>query len=313
MKTKATIISIIITGVILLSIAAFTTGTKDDQNLKFSVPVKVTNGQIENKTIEPIYFQPVGEKCSFKIDINGNSQFLSKIKITTSSPDSEPVYSVTSDNAVLDTGDLNVENKGIFVSIEPEIKSGLSLEDSEYPLSYTIILKSRNDSFFGNIFYILVAIEMTGFAVLILYLTNRNIDKEFDEMQLKTRGAVAVNALIITICVAFGMGCIAMTANNFPLSIFDSCFVITMTGLFSFMFLSDIHGAFVGLRGKRTPLTILYIAVGIFQLLASGIIPGGKPFDIVLFVIGICFLTLGIEMVIKTMIDKKEAMADEES
>ena len=313
MKTKATIISIIIIAVILLSVAAFTTGTKDQQTLKFSIPAKVTNGQIEDIHIEPIRFDPVGEKCSFKIDIHGNVQFLSKIKISTDSPDSEPVYKVTSDNAVLDTGDLAVENKSIYISIEPEIKSGLNLEDSEYPLSYTIILKSESGSFYDSIRFFLYALTMTGFSILILFLANRNINKEFDEMQLKARGTVAMNALIVTICVSFGLGVIAMTTDRFPLTIFESGFIITMTGLFSFMLLADIHDAFIGYKTKRKPLTILYIAIGIFDILISGILPGGKPFDIVMFVCGICFLILGIEMIIKGLIDKKEAMADEES
>lgn len=73
------------------------------------------------------------------------------------------------------------------------------------------------------------------------------------------------------------------------------------------------------MRGKRTPLAIAFIIVGIIDLIVFVsnivlIVNGGKTENTISSLVqGICCVAIGGEMIIKNIQDRKEALADEES
>lgn len=318
MKTKATILSIIISIVTIFFITLFTSAKSNEQTLQFSNPVTVENNTITSKNPNPIYFEPVGEKCCFTIDISGMDQFISNIKITTGSPENEPVYKTSAVNTTLSTGEINVDNKSIFVVIEPEIKEK-TLENEEYLISYTVILKSYNSSGMPDVMSFIVASLIIIFEAFIIFMVNKNADKDYDERQLKARGSAAMNALIVTIIVAFGIGAISRTTDNFPLSVYEVGFIVCLTGVLTFLIIADLNDAFIGLRGKRFPLALVYTIVGVMELLMSGFynlifkVGAGHELSVVTFISGLYFTVLGVEMIVHGIIEKKEAKEDEES
>ena len=116
MKTKTTIVSIIISVAIIIGITVFTASKMDDQTVSFSIPVTVENNEIHTSLLNPIYFNPVGETCSFKIDIQGADEFISNIKIMTVSPADEPIYKASATNTTISTGELKVEDKPVLTA-----------------------------------------------------------------------------------------------------------------------------------------------------------------------------------------------------
>lgn len=318
MKTKTTILSIIISAVTILCITFFTSAKSNEQTLQFSEPVTVKDNVITSQNPNPIYFEPVGEKCSFTIDIAGMDQFISNIKIVTGSTDNEPVYKTSATNTTISTGEINVDNKSIYVVIDPEIKEK-TLEDSEYLISYTVILKSVPSAGTPNVITFAAAILIIVFEAFIIFMVNKNANKDYDERQLKARGSAAMNALIVTIIIAFGIGAISRTTDNFPLSVYEVGMIVCLTGVLTFLINADINDAFIGLRGKRFPLALVYTIVGVIELLMSGFynlifkVGVGHELSVVTFITGLYFTLLGIEMIVHGIIEKKEAKEDEES
>ena len=320
MKTKiTTAVSLIITIALIACIAMFASKKQNDQTLSFSEPVNVRNGQIYKTIIEPIYFNPVGKTCEFTVDISGMDDFISNISIETFPAGSEPIYSASATNTTIKTGVLDVDDKGIFVMIEPELRQGAEVEDSEYLIHYTIVLHAEGSSTFRNGLILLATLFMIAFAVMMLILVNKNADKEFDERQLKARGVAAMNALIVTLVTAMGIAIIGRSVDNFPLSTFEIGILICLTGAFVFLINADITDAFFGMKGKRFPLAIIYTIVGFMNLMMSGIyglifnVGTGHELSVVSLISGVYFTLVGIEMIVKGIIEKKEAKEDEES
>ena len=319
MKTKTTIVSIIISVAIIIGITVFTSSKMDDQTVQFSIPVTVENNEIHTSLLNPIYFNPVGETCSFKIDIQGADEFISNIKIMTVSPADEPIYKASATNTTISTGELKVEDKGIFVMIDPEIKGGASLEDSEYLIRYVVILHADGPSAVGNGLIILVAVFIIAFAVMMLIMVNKKPQKEFDERQMRARGIAAMNALIVALIVSLGIGLLARTSDSFPLSTYECGIIICLTGAFTFLINADMTDAFIGMKGKRFPLAIIYTVVGLMELLMSGFyslifnVGFGHELSVVTFVSGLFFTGMGIFMIFKGIRERKEAKEDEES
>lgn len=318
MKNKTTILSIIISVLTIACITLFTSAKQNEQNLQFSTPVTVEDNRITSEAPAPIYFEPVGEKCSFTIDISGMDQFISNIKIVTASPDNEPVYKTSATNTTISTGEIYVNNKSIYLVIDPEIKEK-TLADEEYLISYSIILKTVSTSKGPAIMTIVTALFIIIFEVFVIFMVNKNANKDYDERQLKARGSAAMNALIVTIIVACGIGLIARTTDNFPLSVYEVGMIVSLTGILTFLINADINDAFIGMRGKRAPLAIVYTIVGVMELLMSGFyglifnVGVGHELSVVTFISGLYFTLLGIEMIIHGIIEKKEAKEDEES
>ena len=319
MKKTSTIVSIVITAAIIIGVALFTSSKEGDQTVQFSMPVTVKDNEIQTELLNPIYFNPVGETCSFTIDIQGMDDFISNVRITTVSPADEPIYKTSATNATISTGELNVEDKGIFVMIDPELKSGAAVEDNDFLIHYVVILHADSPSATGTMLNIVICLFIVVFAVIMLVMVNRNKQKDYDERQMRARGSAAMNALIVTIIVAFGMGVLARTADSFPLTMYEAGLIICLTGAFTFLINADLNDAFIGMKGRRLPFAIIYTIVGLMQLLMSGFfklifkVGFGSELGIVAFVAGIYFTAVGIFMIIKAICEKKEAKEDEES
>ena len=209
-----------------------------------------------------------------------------------------------------------MKNKAMTVSLITAIVMTVSLT------VMTIVNEVRYNpevTFFGGVLFFLVGFELIGGAILLIVLGTKGSDKQLDERQLKARGEVAIYTLLSTMMISFAIAIISNMSENFPLNTTDCGMVIGFTSLYTFLISSDINGAFISYKGKRTPLAVIYLVTGFICLLFSGCLPIVLPkyfsndFNISIFILSILVLTLGIEMIIKGIIEKKEALADEES
>ena len=317
MKIKATLIAIIISVAVIASVSMITASKQNDQTVHYTQTITVKNGQIENTVNKSTYFNPVGDKCSFMIGISGPDEFITDVKIITEMPNNEPIYKASATNTTLSTGELNVNDKGIFVMITPELKNGASLEYEDYSISYTIILHSEGTSGFRNGMIFVVAAAILAFAVFVIISVNRSYNKEYDERQIRVRGAAAMNALLVTVISLFGIGFISYTVENFSFTVYECAIMVTMIGVATFSIIADINDAYIGIKGKRFPLAIVFTLVGLMNLLMSGFyklvfdMGTGSELKVSSFVTGICLFVMGIEMIIKGISEKRQAKAEE--
>ncbi|MCR4669607.1 MAG: hypothetical protein K5643_00295 [Saccharofermentans sp.] len=315
MKKKSRIITMIISIAIIILLAIATGLKNNDQTSTVTIPVTVRNNKVEKALMNPVYFNPVGENCSYTIDIEGPDNLVANIKIMTASVNSETVYTGQAANSTVKTGDICVFDKGMFVLIDPDIKEGATLEDSEYQIRCGIILDSYGHSFFGIAMLIIVTAFFIAACVGISFLANRNTDREFDERMVKARGTTAFNALLITIVVSLALPALSTITGQQPFDPMESGIIIGLTGILAFIIQADLNDAFVGMKDKRMPLAIIYTVVGSLEIIISIIESVMVKSNVQLYTMisGIFFFAMGIEMIVKTILDKKEAMADEES
>ena len=314
MAKKSRIITMIvsISVIILLSIA---TGLKNnDQTKSISIPVKVRDNRVEKNLMEPVYFTPAGENCGYTIDIEGPEGLEYNIRIMTAAIDSKTVYSGKSGNDTVKTGSLTVFDNGTLVMVDPEVKEGTQVSNAEYDVRCTVILDSYGNSLWSISMLVIVTLCFIAACVGLAFLGNRNVDKDFDERQVKIRGTAAFNGLLVTILVALALPTLSTLTGRDPFEPFEYGIIVCLTGILVFIVQADINDAFIGMKEKRMPLAIIYTVVGLIEIIVSileNIIE--NSIQLYTMISGIFFLAMGIEMIIKGLIDKKEAMADEES
>ena len=174
-------------------------------------------------------------------------------------------------------------------------------------------------TFFGGVLFFLAGLEILGGAVAFIVFSTKGNEKQLDERQLKARGEVALYTLLSTVVVAFSIAILSYLSDSFPLTTCDTAYIISFTGLFTFLISSDINDAFISYKSKRIPLAIIYLVTGLICLVFSGALPFRLPeyfsneFNLSTFVISILALILGVELIIKGILEKREALADEES
>lgn len=325
---KTILTSILITAaVILLFTFMMMIGKPEQQTVNVQIPVKVEDNRIADTAGYPIYFSPVGKKCSIKVTNDLEEGYSVNVKVTASSTDSEPLYVSGATGKTVNTGELNVDGNCFYVILEPVLNDNFTSEDSELLINFWIDLDVTEGSAavsdeWTNIkkgLMIPVALEVIGFAVLILIFINKNVERDYDERQLKARGTVSLYALVITMMIAVGIGFIGEMSGEGLISMGDSGLLIGITGFFAFIILSDMNDAFTGFTKRkvpRVPFTILYVFLGILNLvigISQFITTRYERFNVCSICIGFVILVLGIEMIVKGIRDKKEAMADEES
>ena len=325
---KTILTSIFITAaVILLFTFMVMIGKPEQQTVNVQIPVKIEDNMIADTAVYPIYFSPVGNKCGIKITNDLKEGLSVNVKVTASSPDGEPLYVSGVTDKTVDTGELNVDGNCFYVIFEPVMNENFSASEPELLINFQIDLDvtegtaAVSDDWTNakRALMIPVALEVIGFAVLILIFINKNVEKDYDERQLKARGAVSLYALVITMMIAVGIGFVGEISGKGLISMGDGGLIIGVTGFFAFIILSDINDAFTGYTKRkvpRVPFTILYIVLGILNLvigITHFINTSFARFNICSVCIGFVILVLGIEMIIKGIRDKKEAMADEES
>jgi len=209
-----------------------------------------------------------------------------------------------------------MKNKAMMVSLVSTVVITVSI------IVMTIVNELRVNpevTFFGGLLFFLVGLEVLGGAVAFIVFSTKGNEKQLDERQLKARGEVALYTLLSTVVVAFSIAILSNQSESFPLTTCDAAYIISFTGLFTFLISSDINDAFINYKSKRTLLAIIYLITGLVCLVFSGTLPIRLPeyfsneFNLSTLIISVLALILGIELIFKGILEKKEALADEES
>ena len=209
-----------------------------------------------------------------------------------------------------------MKNKAMTVSLVSTVVITVSI------IVMTIVNELRVNpeiTFFGGLLFFLVGLEVLGGAVAFIVFSTKGNEKQLDERQLKARGEVALYTLLSTVVVAFSIAILSNQSDTFPLTTCDAAYIISFTGLFTFLISSDINDAFINYKSKRTLLAIIYLVTGLVCLVLSGALPVRLPkyfsneFNLSTLIISVLALILGIELIVKGIFEKREALADEES
>ena len=312
-KTLAmTVLSIIIVSVVILAAgirSALQPESKD--YMQFSNSVTVTDTGIEHE-IDPIHFEPIGEKVTFDVEIDGPDGIDTEAAIYIGSPDSSSVVKEKisgSGSAKIQVTDA--DGKDLYMKFIPE-NSG-SLAPSSYNLQFK--LKGTSDELKLHSGPLMIAALLLLFGIYVIVTTNRS-ESKYDERQLAARGKAAMNALIIVMMCCFTYGCLSMSVENFPISMYEVGIGSVIVGSTAFAIMCDVNDAFFGLSERRAKFIALSWVMGILALFGAGMtFLGLGRFNEITgtgLVVGICFLILAIELTVKSSIEKKEA-TDEES
>lgn len=209
-----------------------------------------------------------------------------------------------------------MKNKAMTVSLVSTVVITVSI------IVMTIVNELRVNpeiTFFGGVLFFLAGLEVLGGAVAFIVFSTKGNEKQLDERQLKARGEVALYTLLSTVVVAFSIAILSNQSDTFPLTTCDAAYIISFTGLFTFLISSDINDAFINYKSKRTLLAIIYLVTGLVCLVLSGALPVRLPkyfsneFNLSTLIISVLALILGIELIVKGIFEKREALADEES
>ena len=322
MKKKLAIITIIIAGSILWVLTALAVCFRGTQNLAFTDVVKEagSGATYVKHSSSPITFLPVGKECEFEITVDGPEDIIPTISISLESSKAEPIFKTTATNKTIKTGKLNIDNKEIFINYNYEPLAELDF-DKKYAVRYTIELTSGNYAMYNSIMLTLAAVCILPLALSIAYLIslNENNKKAFDERQMKMRGKAAMTTMIVVIATALGLGWFSLIYNDFPLSAYECLMIIAFIGIATFAITADRYDAYMGLSNKRNVFAVMFSIIGIIDLVmffsTLKLIRDGAPVNnrIDSLVQGICCLSIGVEVFIKNIQNKKEALEDEES
>ena len=312
-KTLAsTVISIIIVSVVILAAGircALQPESKD--YMQFKSPVIVTDSGVEYE-LEPIHFEPIGKKVTFDVEIDGPDGIDTEAAIYIGSPESSSgVKEKISGSGSAKIQVTDADGKDLYMKFIPE-NSG-SLAPSSYSLQFK--LKGTSDELKLHSGPLMIAALLLVFGIYVIVTTNRS-ESKYDERQLAARGKAAMNALIIVMMCCFTYGCLSISIENFPISMYEVGIGSVIVGSTAFAIMCDVNDAFFGLSERRAKFIALSWVMGILALLGSGMtFLGLGRFNEITgtgLVVCICFLLLAIELTVKSSIEKKEA-ADEES
>ena len=322
MKKKAAIITIIIAGSILWILTALAVCFRGTQNLAFTDVVKEAGSGVTyvKHSSSPVTFLPVGKECEFEITVDGPEDIIPTISISLESSKAEPIFKTTATNKTIKTGKLNIDNKEIFLNYNYESLPELDF-DKKYSVRYTIELTSGNYAMYNSIMLTLAAVCILPLALSIAYLIslNESNKKAFDERQMKMRGKAAMTTMIVVIATALGLGWFSLIYNDFPLSAYECLMIIAFIGIATFAITADRYDAYMGLSNKRNVFAVMFSIIGIIDLVmfvsTLMLIKNGAQVNnrIDSLVQGICCLSIGVEIFIKNIQNKKEALEDEES
>ena len=312
-KTLAsTVLSIIIVSVVILAAgirSALQPESKD--YIQFSNTVTVTDSGIEYE-IDPIHFEPIGKKVTFEVEIEEPEGMNTVIIIRIGAPNSKSVVIERIDGS--NTAKIKVDDaddKDLYVEFGHEASSSLA------PSSYNVKIKlnGSSDALKLHSTPMMLAALLLVFGIYVIVTTNRN-ESKYDERQLAARGKAAMNALIIVMMCCFTYGCLSISIENFPISMYEVGIGSVIVGSTAFAIMCDVNDAFFGLSERRAKFIALSWVMGILALFGAGMtFLGLGRFNEITgtgIVVGICFLLLAIELTVKSSIEKKEAV-DEES
>lgn len=322
MKKKAAIVTIIITSIIIWVLTALAVEMRQSQTLAYTQTIQEAGSGVDyvKSSLKPITFLPVGKECDLEITTDGPDEINTKVSISLESVKADPIFTAYATNKTISTGTLNVDNKAIFVNFEYENTDNLD-ENRDYSVRIVIELNSGNYNLYNGIMVVVAALCIIPLGISISYLSSleENNKKAYDERQARMRGKAAMSTLIVVILTAMALGLISMIYKGYPLDVYESMMIVVFTGITTFAITADRNDAYTKLKGKRIPFAVAFTIIGIIDLvifisnillIVNGINPSKMISSLVQ---GICCLAIGIEMITKTIKDKKEALADEES
>lgn len=322
MKKKAAIVTIIITSIIIWVLTALAVEMRQSQTLAYTQTIQEAGSGVDyvKSSLKPITFLPVGKECDLEITTDGPDEINTKVSISLESVKADPIFTAYATNKTISTGTLNVDNKAIFVNFEYENTDNLD-ENRDYSVRIVIELNSGNYNLYNGIMVAVAVLCIIPLGISISYLSSleENNKKAYDERQARMRGKAAMSTLIVVILTAMALGLISMIYKGYPLDVYESMMIVVFTGITTFAITADRNDAYTKLKGKRIPFAVAFTIIGIIDLvificnillIVNGINPSKMISSLVQ---GICCLAIGIEMITKTIKDKKEALADEES
>lgn len=225
------------------------------------------------------------------------------------------LFELTSPKAALKEGDTI----RFDLSFKPD--EGESLNDGVHNITYRVkVIREKVFLDTDTIVYAVGALLVAVICFLIFLTGDKRWDRSFDEMQIKYRGRAAMNAFFTSVLISSGyMLCFMFDVIPFDGTTLGVVTIFPALGVFTVY--ADSHDAYNGFKDNapRKELLPLFLVVGIITMtmliaqLASGIVNSEKALEAPrLMAMSSYFLMVGIEMLIKSRSDKKEAALEAE-
>ena len=220
-------------------------------------------------------------------------------------------YMLSSDKASLNEGD-EVTMRLRFKPSEDE-----PIKDGDYFIEYNVkVIRDNIGLNFHTALYSISSILVVVICFGLFFITGRKKYKGFDEMQLKYRGEAALCAFFTCLVILFGfMTCFFL--DVIPFDATTLCTVIFWPSIGVFTIYADSHDAYNVFKENgttRKTIAPLFLVVGIITLgmllsrLVTGLVNSENLMEAPRYMANsLYFLMVGIEMIVKTHSDKKEA------
>ena len=220
-------------------------------------------------------------------------------------------YMLSSDKASLNEGD-EVTIRLRFKPSEDE-----PIKDGDYFIEYNVkVIRDNIGLNSHTALYSISSILVVVICFGLFFITGRKKYKGFDEMQLKYRGEAALCAFFTCLVILFGF-MICFFLDVIPFDATTLCTVIFWPSIGVFTIYADSHDAYNVFKENgttRKTIAPLFLVVGIITLcmllsqLVTGLMNSEKLMEAPRYMANsLYFLMVGIEMIVKTHSDKKEA------
>ncbi|WP_155828031.1 hypothetical protein [Butyrivibrio sp. VCB2006] len=152
------------------------------------------------------------------------------------------------------------------------------------------------------------------FSIIALFVNKKRGVNKYDEMQERVRGVAYKYAFWAVIITEIVFGICAEAGNIIPMGVMTQHFCAIMIGVLVHVVYSVWHDAYIGLNTNPKRYGILCGALAVINLAngirgflnGSMIVDGVLAFPFVNLVIGLVFIIIGVEMLIKKAIDSKQ-------
>lgn len=318
-----TVVSIVIAVAVIIMIGIVTAKKTTNPHLSYGNTVKVENGQIVDDgygTTNMDYFNPIGEKCIYTINISGDPQIISTVKVFTDVTFTDPVLEFECSNITMTSEELDVKDQGMYLVVSRRLNDSMEVKDGEYYVNYSFELEGKGGSEFNNgLVFITVGVIGAFVTFLLIFLNHSmNSNKDYDERQLRMRGIAGLNAMIIAACILMGFGLVDITIGGIPFSVYQVAMITVIVSITVFTLVSDINDAYFGFKQKRIAFTIISGVVAVIQFVSflfNGLLSSEGLFEnlaTVNLVLAVCLAVIFIEMMIKGISEKRAALREAE-
>lgn len=151
-------------------------------------------------------------------------------------------------------------------------------------------------------------------SLIAIFTRKKNGKCKYDEMQERARGIAYKYAFFALIISEIIFGFSEEAGNLIPIEGMTKHFCIIMIGVLVHVSYSIWHNAYIGLNTKPKNYALLCGALAVVNLaiafrgISQGnmIVNGKLDFPFINLVVGLLFITIGIQMIIKNLVDSKE-------